>query len=264
MAQRSIPPAPSLCGEQISSVMVGHLVTRLEVEANKNQGHLSAVEIRALAEAFLAEELPRFQATFQRNYDECTLRREEQSWSGVRKHPFDRILTKQFADLFPARKGDDGGQGLLSRRVIPGFILAINKMIGPMLYEQCQNKTRGIMDRHATTPGNYDWDAIYADPDSQSLTNDVLVVVAHYFADFDKRRGWFMDMVNSKLSRPTDEDKSQPNWTLTSHGFAELMRTLFVHLEKTLATAPERLRSRYGDHTIGALTALLDRLRIEL
>ena len=264
MAQRPKSTAQSYCGTQITTLMVGHLITRLEVEAGKNYGFLSAGQLRTLAEAFLAEEMPRFQSTFQRGYDECTQRRDEHLWSGIRKHPFDRILTKKFAHLFPARNGDDGEQGLLSRKVIPGFNLAINKMIGPMLYEQCQNKIRAVMDRHPTNSGGYDWEAIYADPDCHSLTNDVLVVVAHYFSEFDRRRSWFMDLVNSKLSQSSDDDHTGPNWQLTSHGFAEMMRTLFADMEQTLSKNPEHLRTRYGDHTVTALINFLKRLRVEI
>ena len=266
MTQRSKTPSPSvtLCGEQISSLVAGHLVTRLEVEAGKNGGVLSTKEIRTIAEKFLAEELPRFQPAFQRSYDECTQRREEQRWSGIRKQPFDRILTKKFAHLLPARNGDDGDQGLLSRRVIPGFNLAITKMIGPMLYEQCQRKTRAIMDRYPTPSGGYDWEGVYEDPDCLALTNDVLVVVAHYFAEFDRRRSWFLELVNSHLARPSTTEESRENWQLTSYGFAEMMRTLFAELEQILTLHPDRLKSRYGEHTIAALTDFLKRLQVEV
>ncbi len=264
VTSKSTPAPGALCGEPLVSVMIGHLVTRLEVEAGKSNGRLSAAEIRESAEKFLAEELPRFHASFQRSYDECTQRREEHRWAGIRKQPFDRILTKRFAHLFPARKGDDGGQGLLSRRVIPGFNLAINKMIGPMLYEQCQRKTRAIMDRHPTEHGGYDWGKIYADPDCLALTNDVLVVVAHYFSEFERRRSWFMELVNSHLARPTDDEELHANWQLTAHGFYELMRTLFVDMEATIAQHPERLKSRYGEQTLTALSEFLERLKIEL
>jgi hypothetical protein len=267
MAQKpkSLPTTPTaLCGEQLVSLMIGHLVTRLEVEAGKNNGVLAAQNIRDTCDKFLAEELPRFQSTFQRNYDECTQHREEHRWAGIRKQPFDRILTKRFAHLFPARKGDDGGQGLLSRRVIPGFNLAINKMIGPMLYEQCQRKTRAIMDRHPTEQGGYDWGKIYADPDCLALTNDVLVVVAHYFSEFERRRTWFMELVNSNLARPTDDEELHANWQLTPHGFSEMMRTLFEDMESTMTKHPERLKARYGEQTIRVLNEFLARLKIEL
>jgi hypothetical protein len=263
------PPSPPLCGEQLTSLVVGHLVTRMEVEAAQTGGMLTVPEIRAIAEKFLTAEIPHFHAAFKRNYEECTSRREEQRWSGIRKYPFDRILTKKFAHLFPARKGDDGGSGLLSRRVIPGFTLAIQKMIGPMLYEQCQRKTRAIMDRYTDQQSGYDWNSIYADPESQALANDVLVVVAHYFSEFDRRRGWFMDLINNNLAPPPRQDLTAPDdalsghWQLTPHGFAEAMRALFNDLDQLLTTTPDQIRTRYGDHTVLALEAFIKRLNFE-
>ena len=266
MVQHSKPPSPTLthCGERVSSVLIGHLVTRLEVEAGKRGGFLSTSEIRTLSEAFLTEEMPHFHSTFQRSFDECTERREEEKWSGIRKQPFDRIMTKKFAHLFPSRKGDDGGEGVLSRRVIPGFNVAINKMIGPMLYEQCQGKTRAIMDRHRSKHGGYDWNRIYTDPDCQSLTRDILVVVAHYFSEFDRRRNWFIELVNSNLAKAVGEDELHASWHLTQHGFAEMMRALFADLEASLTQDSDKLMARYGEYTITALESFLKRLQTEL
>jgi len=266
MVQRpkSTHSSDTLCGEQLATVMLGHLITRLEVEAGKHQGALTATAIRDTAEKFIADELAMFKATFQRSFDECTRRREEHRWAGIRKQPFDRILTKKFSSLFPARNGDDGGRNVLSRRVIPGFNLAINKMIGPMLYEQCQRKTRAIMDRYATASGGCDWNKVYADPDCLALTNDVLVVVAHYFSEFARRRTWFMELVNSNLASPADDEEVLANWQLTPYCFSELMRALFTDLEQAMTTHPERLGARYGEHTLTALGEFLERLKIEL
>lgn len=236
-------------------MIVTHLMTRLEVEASKVGGSLTTDQMRAAAERFLADDLPSFRQTFQRGFDECTKTREAQKWSGIRKQPFDRILMKKFAHLFPSRSGDDGGLGVLSRRIIPGFNLAVTKMIGPLLYEQCQRKTRAIMDRHTATDG-YDWDAVYADPETVLLANDVLMLVAHYFTDFAKRRQWCMDMINAHLA-PEQADSEEAFWQLTNHGFAELMRALFADLRKTPL---KDLRARYGNQSADALTVFLSAL----
>ena len=252
-----------MCGVQITTLLVGHLVSRLEVEAGKNGGTLSAEHIRACSEKFLTDELPHFQSAFQRNYDECTILREEHRWSASRQNPLDRILTKKFAHLFPPRKGDDGEHGILSRRLLPGFSLAITKMIGPMLYEQCQRKALAIMQRHPTVHGGFDWRAIYADPDCLSLSNDVLVVVAHYFAEFDRRRNWFMALLNNNLAPVKADEDHHANWQLTNHGFAEMMRALFVTLEADLQSQPDKMLVRYGESTVHAISAFLERLKIE-
>lgn len=262
------PPKPQptpaqKCGEATATLVVTHFLTRLEVEAAKAGGSLTIEQIRAAAEWFTTSDLPSFRQTFQRTYDECTQTRDLQKWSGVRKQPFDRILMKKFAHLFPPRSGDDGGQGVLSRRIIPGFNLAVTKMIGPSLYEQCQRKTRAIMDRHPGT-GGYLWDDIYADRDARLLANDVLMLVAHYFADFAKRRTWFMDMINGHLGPPssgTGRDAGEDDfWQLTQHGFSELMRALFADLRHLRQAAPKDLRARYGDQSTQALDTFLAEL----
>jgi hypothetical protein len=256
MSSSNAPAGPKAC-EAIANTMIGHFTTRLEVEAAK-RGALTADDIRHLAEAFMTAEFGRFQSTYRRSYDTCSATREAKQWESTRKRPFDRVLMKAFAHLFPPRQGDDGGQGLLSRRVIPGFNLAIDKMIGPALYEQCQSKSQAILDRHRNGSG-HDWEAIHADPQTHALTNDVLIVVAHYFGNFERRREWLLALVNSHLGK-TAADATDSHWQLTEHGFAELMRALFADLRATLISAPVILRQRYGDHTVDTVEIFLRRL----
>lgn len=259
MTTSDSPSGPKAC-EAIAHTMIGHFATRLEVEAARS-GPLSADAIRHLAEAFMTSEFAHFHATYLRSYDSCTATREARQWESTRKRPFDRVLMKAFAHLFPSRQGDDGGQGLLSRRVIPGFNLAIDKMIGPTLYEQCQAKSQAILDRHRNSSG-HDWKAIHADPQTHALTNDVLVVVAHYFTHFERRRDWFLSLVNSNLAKAAPE-AADSHWLLTEYGFAELMRALFADLQASVLSAPARFSQRYGEHTLDTVTVFLRRLARE-
>lgn len=240
--------------------MIGHFVTRLEVEARKAGGALSAGAIRGLAERFLAEGQGRFEPVYQRSWDDCSRERDVRSWEASRKHPFDRILMKRFAHLFPARSGDDGGSGgVLSRRMIPGFDVAVDKMIGPTLYEQCQRKSQAILERHAVGDG-WNWDAIYADAEANALANDVLVVMAHYFTEFERRRAWFMALVNSHLAAvpPAAPDAF---WQFGEGAFAELMHALFGDLRAAMLSSPDTVRQRYGDTTFEALRGFFRRLQ---
>src|SRR5512145_1244747 len=91
------PPAGPKACEAIANTMIGHFATRLEVEARRAGGALSAEAIRALAERFMAEEAGRFQPTLQRSWDACTQARETRQWESARSNPFDRILAKPFA-----------------------------------------------------------------------------------------------------------------------------------------------------------------------
>ncbi|HLO78224.1 MAG TPA: hypothetical protein VK196_17345 [Magnetospirillum sp.] len=252
------PAGPQAC-EAIANTMIGHFATRLEVEARRAGGMLSAEAIRELAARFMAEEAVRFQPALQRSWDSCTKARETLQWESARRNPFDRILAKPFAHLFPPRQGDDGGQGVLSRRMLPGFHLAIDKMIGPALFEQCQRKAQAILDRHRHG-GGYDWTAIHADGEARDLCADVLVVVAHYFANFERRREWFMALVNSNLAR-VPAGATDACWQLTEHGFSELMRALFAELAARMAADADGLQRRYGDQTLAVVQAFFRRLR---
>lgn len=248
---------PKAC-ESIANTMISHFATRLEVEAAKAGGALTAEAIRDLAERFLTEEANRFQPALKRSWDACTTAREAKQWESARRRPFDRILAKPFAHLFPPRQGDDGTKGILSRRMIPGFNLAVDKMIGPALYEQCQRKSQAILERHRQGSG-YNWPAIHADPQALALSNDVLMVVAHYFAHFERRRDWFMALVNSNLSSVA-ADAPDAHWQLTEHSFAELMRALFGTLKAELERDGKGLRKRYGDQTVETVEGFLRRL----
>jgi len=248
---------PKAC-EAIANTMIGHFATRLEVEARKAGGALSADAIRDLAERFMAEESARFQPALKRSWDACTAAREAKQWESARRRPFDRILAKPFAHLFPPRQGDDGRQGVLSRRMLPGFNLAVDKMIGPALYEQCQRKSQAILERHRQSSG-YNWPAIHADPQAIALTRDVLIVVAHYFAHYERRRDWFMALVNSHLSA-VGADASDAHWQLTEHSFAELMRALFSELKTALRVEERALKNRYGEQTVETVEGFLRRL----
>lgn len=249
---------PKAC-EAIANTMIGHFATRLEVEAHRAGGTLSAEAIRALAERFMAEEAAHFQPALQRSWDACSAMREARYWENARHNPFDRILAKPFAHLFPPRPGDDGETGILSRRLLPGFHLAVDKMVGPALVEQCQRKTQLLLDRHRQPDGGHDWPAIHADAETQALTADVLVLVAHYFSNFERRRDWFVALINSHLA-PVAAGAPDVHWRLTEHGFAELMRALFADLAARMAQDGDGLRQRYGAQTAETIQGFFRRL----
>lgn len=249
---------PGYCAA-ISGTMIRHFCARLEAEAKKAGGSLTAKDIQAIADRFLRDG-ERFQAVYQKSYDDCSRAREAMAWDQARRFPFDRILIKRFSHLFPARSGDEGARegGVLSRRVIPGFNIVLNKMIGPYLYDQCQSKAQAIIDRHRDGP-QVDWEGVYDDPEARSLANDVLIVVAHYFSNFDKRRDWFIDIVNANLA-PAQPGAPDEQWQLTEPVFQALLKTLFAELKEGMASNPRQLRERYGDGTFETLKDIFARL----
>ena len=249
---------PGSC-QAIASTMIVHFVTRLEVEARKSGGRLTAQAIRAIADRFLNDEQVRFQPVFQRSFEQCGKARESQRWESARSQPFDRVFMKNFSELFPPRHGDDGERGVLSRRMIPGFKVALMKMIGPELYEQCQGKTRLVVERHGGGAWRPNWDKIHSDPEIGYLITDVLILMAHHFTNYVHRRTWFMDMINNRLPAPAADDPD-PRWRMTEHNFAEMMRALYADLRSVVHKNPTSISERYGAPILGCLKALFTHL----
>ncbi|MBI3445501.1 MAG: hypothetical protein HY055_09090 [Magnetospirillum sp.] len=256
-------PAPAesatQCCQSVGATMIGHFATRLEVEANKAGGSLNVAQIRALAQHFVEAEQSRFKAYYRRAWDECSQSRETLQWESARSKPFDRILMRRFAHLFPPRTGDDGGAGILSRRMIPGFHMAIDKMIGPTLYQQCQTQCEIILARHALPGGGWNWSAVHADADASALINDILVVIARTFAAFDKRRAWFLEMVNSHLA-PARHGARDEYWQLSESAFSALMHALFADLNAKTKSNQPMINQRWGSAAQQALAQFFSHL----
>lgn len=247
------------CCRDVGTTMVGHFVTRLEVEAGKAGGSLTAPQIRALARRFVESEQDRFTAYFRRAWEACGHERETLQWDGARDKPFERILMGRFAHLFPARGGDDGGEDRLSRRMIPGFHLAVDKMIGPTLFEQCRVRAGAILERHARPGGGHDWRAVQSDAEARLLVDDVVMVIAHRFAEFERRRTWFIDLVNARLA-PARRGARDEHWRLTDSAFADLMRALLAETASRVSRDPASAESRWGIIAPDALNHMVRRL----
>lgn len=258
---KPVPAGPHYCAT-ISATMLGHFLTRLEVDARRTGGSLTFEQINAAATRFVSE-MGRFEGVLQRSWDDCSRARDAAAWDKSRRRLFDRVLMKRFAHLFPARSGDDGssGEAVLSRRVIPGFNLAIDKMIGPLLHEQCQRRAHGIIDRLRGKSNTIDWTQIQYDREARALVNDVLVVVAHYFGNFERRREWFMTLVNSNLA-PAAADDPDPNWQVTPAVFQRLMMALFDDLFALMQVdRGSAVRTRYGEHALETLADFHNKLK---
>jgi len=239
--------------------MIGHFVTRLEVEAGKAGGSLSAARIRALAQHFIAAEQARFGTYYQRAWDECSHLREALQFEHARKRPFERVLMRRFSHLYPPRLFDEGRDGVLSRRMIPGFVLAIDKMIGPTRRERGERVCLDILARHSSAEGVCDWEAVHADPDIVALVDDTLGAVAQTFTDFERRRAWVIDLIDSHLA-PVESTSPEAHWTLGQSGFSVLMRALFAAFARRLQADPAAARAYWGDASFAAIAQFLHHL----
>jgi hypothetical protein len=236
--------------------MVGHFATRLEVEAGRAGGSLTPAQIRAFARHFVESGQARFAGYYRRAYDDCTRTRRTQQIETARSMPFDRILMRRIAPLFPPREGDEGGSGVLSRRIVPGFHLVIDKVIGPTRHEACRAAAEAIVARHTRPGGGCDWAAVYADAEARLLANEILVAVALSFTGFEKRRAWLIAMIDDHLA-PAAAGAPDEHFRFGESAFSAMMRALFADLAALARHNPRSIRAHWGDHTFAAIEAFL-------
>ena len=110
----------ALCQDLAKQIVDDFTEALIDMVENSTHG-LSIEEIRAFKEnykrATVGEEQSRFKLHFQR----CLNRREQEVFDPNRRHPFRRVLTMRFVDLFPPEGELDDNAIYLSRRVLPGL-----------------------------------------------------------------------------------------------------------------------------------------------
>ena len=67
-------------------------------------------------------------------WQECESLFESEARKEDRKAPFERLMVWPFAHLLPAGGNRDGGEETISRRIIPGYLAAIEDLVGPVVF----------------------------------------------------------------------------------------------------------------------------------
>lgn len=209
--------------------------------------------------ALTPESLPKLLAQFQDSGltgvpPSCVRLHEQMAWDEQRRRPFERLLVKRFAHHFPRRAGDDGSPtaARLSRRVIPGFLLAVVKMVGGDSFAACEAATREHLNRYRQqSPGPLDWSAVAQLPPLRRLVDLALVAMAAHFSDFDKRLSWLIEIVNSHLPPPLPEESEALRgvfWSLTPPTAVLLLSALYEDLERRTRQDALQLEHEVGHY----------------
>jgi hypothetical protein len=260
------PPAGDLStltgkSKALAATVVDSFCDRLVVEAERRGGMLTLRDIEALNEEFVRK-TDALQAVFEKSFEDYVRARERAALQQTRNYPFDRLLVSKFERLFA--KDKDIGPNKLSRRILPGFFMAMNKMLGPELIETYQERCRKIVQR--IRQGRSDemrWEEIYADRDAQALVMEAEITIAGYFEDVAKRSAWFVEVVNNNLApAPADAPPQVASWQLAGPAFAHFLRALFGDIKTELASSDGRTRvtERYGIQTCLKLAEVMRRI----
>jgi hypothetical protein len=239
----------------LAQTVISTFTDRLKAEAQKRGGHLSVVDIEELSLEF-DRKREALEVVFQQSFEQYVRVRERAAFDHARKFPFDRVIVNTFAGLFDQERIVEDGPRAVTRLVLPGFFMALDKMIGPDAMEEFQARSRVIVERLSDgQESELDWEKIYADPESQKICFDALVTFVPYFEDIKKRLEWFLPLVNGNLASNSD-------WELSESGFHNLVGEMFSELRDALTDAEARvdLEAQYGGVTCFELDRAFERM----
>lgn len=251
------------CPLDMTRLLIMDFVRTLELEATRD-GRLPVARVRALAEAFLED----YRKVSQTPIDHCLTLHEALRWDERRRHPFERLLIRRFAHLLPKREGDEGVRegAPLSRRLIPGFMVAVTKMIGIDHYTDCEARIGEAVDRmKAESPAPVDWSHLSAQAEVVAQIDQALADMAPYFDNLGKRLDWLTAVVNGHLGPPPPED-GERLWVMDRDSALLLLRALYGDTRRRLRDTPQLLEAHIGAEGMRALRHLhadLNRLEAE-
>ncbi len=254
---------PARQSKELAEGLVLSFTYRLIDEARAKGGYLSVADLKKLNKDF-EKKTTELEVAIEKSLDDYVLDHERKSWHNSRKRPFDRMIVKTFSHLLEDESHRIRRSEHVSRRMLPGFFIALNLMLGTDIRDSNQGKCRAIVKLVSRQNGNnFDWDHIYENEDTRAIVFDALIDIAGNFTDLDKRRDWFIDLVNAHqepLAGGAD-DETEP-WVMTRQGFDEFFEALMSELRIAVSMAAGRsfIARRRDAETSANLVKLMKKL----
>lgn len=205
-------------------------------------GSLSVQDLQALNKEF-EQQTKDLKNVLDKSFEDYVTAREKASWSQARKYPFDRMIVKTFSNLLEDDSRKLRRSDSVSRRILPGFFMALSMILGPDKLEGYQGKCRAVVKLVKKAYGDkFEWEDIYESDDARAIVIDALIDIAHGFDDIEKRADWFIDLINAHLP-PPDENTTQTeaDWTFTTDGFKQFFKVMMSDLNDALESEGGRL-----------------------
>jgi hypothetical protein len=252
--------------DELAKLVLDEFSFKIRAAAESSKEGLSANDIEGLIEDFMEKGRDKTLVHFQ----QISCEHERDIWDRTRTRPFERVLIQRFCHLFPAEGELDKGNGLVSRRLIPGFLKTVEQMVG---FEQCERFRRDckeLINRLKLDDGtNFRWYDIYDNRTVNALVDEALAAAALTFDAFEKRITWLLFTVNAQLVTAeyyAFEGETVESWKLDRAGLIAMLDALYAPLKKQAKTDSGRteIERRYGMRSAAAIGHLLMRLETEM
>ncbi len=249
VAKPKMPTDASPAGQSkaMAETVVGSFVDQLTKKAQARGGYLTVQDLQTMNQEF-QEKTVALQSVFERSFEDYVEARERSSWDQARNFPFDRLIVKKFSYLFAEGKALMTARNTLSRRMLPGFFMAVNMMMGPDATEDYQEKCRKIVNAIRAKRGQaFTWEEAYKNAAANKVVQDAMITIALQFENLEKRSIWFIDLVNNHLA-PTDEDAEDALWQMSQGAFMRFFDALLSDLMASMETEGGKMdiTKRYG------------------
>jgi len=149
------------------------------------------------------------------------------------RDPFSRALVQPFSHLLEKADGPSLESGAISRRFLPGFFVAIRLMVGGERYEAFQTVCDQALAEERLAPDakpstTVFWDELFARDEVKQVVAEVYARFLLRFDPYDKRKGWFIKLINSKLGALPSVVSDEPSspWRFEDRHFLALVGTM--------------------------------------
>jgi len=257
--------------DELAKLVLDEFSFKIRAAAASSQKGLSAKDVEVLIDDFMEKGRYKTLINFQERF-ELTLREHERDiWDRTRARPFERVLIQRFCHLFPSEGELHDAEGAVSRRMIPGFLKAIEQLVGHLHYKRLCHECKGIITRMKRQKmDEFRWYDIYDDRNANALIDEALAVMALTFVDFEKNINWLLSVINAELQVPefyAFEGEAVDTWELDRIGLINVLRGLYAPFAKWSGknfSERKQMERLYGIHSAGAIRRILAGLEPEV
>lgn len=246
-------------GRMLAEHAVAEFVDIIRIQAALHDGHLTAENIDAVCDSF-REHTAKLASRVSRSLSIYAESHSRTQWDPKRINAFDRVLVNQFSRLLADDIEAVRNSEVVSRRMLSGLFSAIRMMCGPQRIEEFEHEAHLIMWRvRDALQDDFDWYAVYTDPEMQKVMCDLLVEIAPHFADMERRLDWLLSVINGHLT-PVGSGAIGANWRLSGHGLVLVVEALFAEILTVLEDdqGQHRIEENYGAEALKAILTIMD------
>jgi len=244
----------------MAQAVVSAFTSLLKEEAHKHGGFLGLRHLDEMEAVFQAK-VGELSEVFEQALQDSHREQEDLKWNAIKRPAFDRLMVKHFENLFFSYEDNGNTHGIISRRILPGFFLALNMMLGPEAMKSYQKRCDNARDRVMGGKLPVNWDLVERDGAVRAAILDAQYTIARYFEDPFQRADWFINIINTNLA-PTQDAARDTHWQLDRRSLFKLISFLLLDLKKAVIddVAWTRLAIRHDGADRKKLHAILKKL----